>query len=69
MRYVGQSFGFAAELPLDPELGVRQVKHSEFIARRVGQKADGGAEAPALQGPNRKACGIRRFRHPVWGCS
>jgi predicted CXXCH cytochrome family protein len=34
------------------------VKHSEFIAKRVGQKADGGAEAPALRGRIGKVCGI-----------
>jgi hypothetical protein len=47
---VGQSFGFASELPLGPELAILPMKRREIIANRVGRKADGGAEAPALQG-------------------
>jgi hypothetical protein len=42
---VGQSFGFASELPLGPELAILPMKQREFVVNRVGQKADGGAEA------------------------
>ena len=49
-RSVGQSFGFASELPLGPELALLPLNHREFIAKRVGRKAGGGAEAPAPQG-------------------
>ncbi len=43
--FVGQSFGFASELPLGPELAILPMKRREIIANRVGRKADGGAEA------------------------
>jgi len=46
---VGQSFGFASGLPLGPELAILPMKQREFIVNRVGRKADGGAESPALQ--------------------
>jgi hypothetical protein len=47
---VGQSFGFASELPLGPEFALLPLNHREFIAKRAGRKAGGGAEASAPQG-------------------
>jgi hypothetical protein len=46
---VGQSFGFASELPLGLELALLPLNYREFIAERAGRKAGGGAEAPAPQ--------------------
>ncbi len=56
---VGQSFGFASGLPPGPELAFPPMNRHKFLAIRVGRNAltpkgdsmaDGGAEAPALQG-------------------
>ena len=38
-RSVGQSFGFASELPLGPELALLPLNHREFIANRAGRNA------------------------------
>jgi TonB family protein len=46
---VGQSFSFASELPLGPQLALLPMNHREFLAIRVGQKADCPAEAAPLQ--------------------
>jgi hypothetical protein len=35
---VGQSFGFASELLLGPELALLPMDHREFLAKRAGQK-------------------------------
>ncbi len=43
--FVGQSFGFASGLPPGPELAFPLIERREFLANRVGRKADGGAEA------------------------
>jgi hypothetical protein len=38
--FVGQSFGFASELPLGPELALLPMNDREFPASRAGRKAD-----------------------------
>jgi hypothetical protein len=63
---VGQSFGFASELLLGPELALSPVKHREFIAKRVGRKADGGAEAPALRARLKKYAALGGTAYPTF---
>ena len=36
---LGQSFGFASELPLGPELALLPLNHCGFIAKRAGRNA------------------------------
>jgi hypothetical protein len=58
---VGQSFGFACELPLGPELAFLAMNHRELPAKR---KADGGAEAPALRARFEKYVALSGFACP-----
>jgi hypothetical protein len=43
---VGQSFGFASELPLGPELAILPMNRREYPQNRVGRKT--WAFSPAL---------------------
>jgi hypothetical protein len=38
IRHVGQSFCFASELPLGPELALLPLNHRKFISKRAGQE-------------------------------
>jgi hypothetical protein len=61
---LGQSFGFASELPLGPELAFLSMKHRQFIAKRVGQ-ANGGAEAYERGGVREYIVAVPRTRELV----